>query len=88
MAHRNSKCFVPNCKTGYKTCRDKFSLFRAPKDKAELELWRKYIPRGDKNISERDVVCEKHFDSSDIIKSVIIDNVSKYCIADYNLPKS
>ncbi|KAG0436875.1 hypothetical protein HPB47_017715 [Ixodes persulcatus] len=50
------KCFVPRCTTGYKTCREKFSLFRAPKDEAQLNLWRHAIPRKDRRLEATDHV--------------------------------
>ena len=52
---------MPGCKTGYKSCKEKRSLFRAPKDPVELEKWRKAIQRADRILSCKDCVCELHF---------------------------
>jgi len=56
-----SKCFVPGCKTGYKSCKDKCSLFKPPSEPDELEKWRKAVPRADRIRSHKDRVCELHF---------------------------
>ncbi|XP_063934406.1 uncharacterized protein LOC135146177 [Zophobas morio] len=68
MTTRSGKCFVPMCRTGYKGATGKFSLFRAPHDENLLQIWQRKIPRGDRNLTSRDVVCERHFTSSEIIK--------------------
>ncbi|KAL1516550.1 hypothetical protein ABEB36_000456 [Hypothenemus hampei] len=76
--YRNNKCFVPGCKTGYKSQINKphkISLFKAPKDTIERDKWAKSIPRGDRNLQERDCVCENHFNPNEVIKSVEINNV-------------
>lgn len=55
------KCFVPFCKTGYKSCKEKYSLFTPPHDPSRLEAWRRAIPRKDRVLQRTDRVCEKHF---------------------------
>lgn len=63
----NSKCFVPGCKSGYKSNNERVSLFRAPKDAELLKKWESAIPRADRQLHANDVVCAKHFFDSDII---------------------
>lgn len=75
MGH-NSKCFVPNCKTGYNSCKKKYSLFSAPKDEHSRILWAKAICRADRELTERDVICSKHFVETDVKKVWISGNVS------------
>ena len=61
MPGMNSKCFVPGCKSGYKTCSDKVSFFQPPSDPVLLSQWQRAIPRGDLVLTRKDRVCEKHF---------------------------
>ncbi|KAJ8913020.1 hypothetical protein NQ315_002035 [Exocentrus adspersus] len=62
-------CFVPGCKSGYKSSKGiKASIFSAPKNLEILEKWRRAIPRGDKVLSEQHFVCELHFHSEDVIR--------------------
>ncbi|KAH6919596.1 hypothetical protein HPB50_029417 [Hyalomma asiaticum] len=63
------KCFVPFCNTGYKSCKEKYSLFKPPNDEARLEAWRRAIPRKDRVLQRTDRVCEKHFASRFILKT-------------------
>jgi hypothetical protein len=57
----NSKCFVPGCKSGYKTCTEKVSFFQPPSDPLLLSQWQRAIPRADLVLTRKDRVCEKHF---------------------------
>lgn len=54
--YRNKTCFVPGCKTGYKTQlpTEKISTFKAPRDILERGKWAKSIPRGDRVLQEND----------------------------------
>lgn len=76
---RNSTCFVPGCRTGYKSqsAEEKCSTFKAPKDILLREKWAKSIPRDDRALQERDCVCEKHFHPEEIIKFIEIGGGSK-----------
>lgn len=74
------KCFVPKCKSSYYNSKEKVSLFRVPKDK--INEWQAKIPRTDRNLTERDYVCEKHFSQSFIIKEV---NTETYSVSYYLL---
>ncbi|KAH7938361.1 hypothetical protein HPB49_022801 [Dermacentor silvarum] len=69
------KCFVPFCNTGYKSCKEKYSLFKPPNDDARLEAWRRAIPRKYRVLQTTDRICEKHFASPFILKtwSTVID---------------
>lgn len=62
-------CFVPRCRTGYKSCHEKFSLFSAPKDEQRLNLWRRAIPRKDRLLQASDYVCERHFEPELVSKT-------------------
>ena len=59
-------CCVPECKTGYKSCKtqEKIALFRFPKQEELQQRWLKAIPRQNWNSSHR--VCAKHFHEDDI----------------------
>ncbi|KAH6932804.1 hypothetical protein HPB50_009642 [Hyalomma asiaticum] len=55
------KCFVRNCNSGYLTCAERVSLFKAPHELERLEKWRRVIPRADRVLQPTDHVCAKHF---------------------------
>ncbi|GFV48078.1 THAP-type domain-containing protein [Trichonephila clavipes] len=61
------KCYVLNCSTGRKSCKEKFSLFKAPNNKDLLEEWRKQVPQKAKLLTSNDHICEKHFDQHHVI---------------------
>ncbi|KAM7289595.1 hypothetical protein ISCGN_029724 [Ixodes scapularis] len=63
------KCFVPNCKSGYKSCKEKFSLFKPPVHAEKLAAWRRAIPREDRVLSLKDLVCERHFAPHFVVKT-------------------
>ncbi|KAM7281641.1 hypothetical protein ISCGN_006005 [Ixodes scapularis] len=63
------KCFVPNCNTGCKSCKSKFSLFKPPGDAEKLATWRRAIPRQDRVLSRQDRVCERHFAPHFLVKT-------------------
>ncbi|KAH8042327.1 hypothetical protein HPB51_021938 [Rhipicephalus microplus] len=63
------KCFVPFCKTGYKSCKEKYSLFTPPNEPSRLEAWRRAIPRKDRVLQRTDRVCEKRFAPHFIMKT-------------------
>ena len=70
----NSKCFVPGCKSGYKSCCDKVSFFQPPSDPLLLSQWQRAIPRADLVLTRKDRVCEKHF-SSELVERKYVLNV-------------
>ena len=67
-----SYCFVPFCDSGKKNCLEKRSLFCPPKDEETLRIWKRAIPRSDKELSHKDRVCQVHFEEDDIIKGLKI----------------
>lgn len=73
---KNHRCFAPGCKTGYSSCSEKLSLFKAPQNESDRIVWAQAIPRDDKCLSTKDVLCEKHFDISDIIRNLQVNDVS------------
>lgn len=78
------KCFVPNCSSGYRSCPDQVSLFKAPSEPARLELWRRAIPRADRILQPSDHVCAKHFPEHMISKSYYAEFNGKVLL---NVPK-
>lgn len=63
------KCFVPNCKSGYDSCKDKVCMFSVPKETSRLQAWRDAIQREDRVLRPGDYVCEKHFDPMYVSKT-------------------
>jgi hypothetical protein len=73
-ANMGRTCFVPNCKSGYCSEKFKVSVFRVPKEK--VNEWKKIIPRKDKNLTENDFICQKHFQIEFIIREVKTETYS------------
>ncbi|KAL1442965.1 hypothetical protein MTO96_030497 [Rhipicephalus appendiculatus] len=59
---RERTCYVPGCKSGYKSCKETRSLFRAPIEPERLAAWSRKIRRKDRPLSHACVVCDRHFD--------------------------
>ncbi|KAH7949513.1 hypothetical protein HPB49_011732 [Dermacentor silvarum] len=57
-------CFVPLCRSGYRSNKDRVPLFTAPSDATRLAEWARMIRRTDRKLTPTAVVCEKHFESS------------------------
>lgn len=55
---RDNFCFAPGCKAGYKSSKEKLSLFQAPKDDELFEKWRRTVPRADKELQKHSALCE------------------------------
>lgn len=55
------KCFAPNCNSGYQTCKESVSLFKAPSDPERLELCRWAIPQADRCLWQEENVRKKNF---------------------------
>lgn len=71
------KCFVPNCSSGYCSCKEKASLFKAPTDPDRLALWDSAIPRSDRKLQPGDCVCEKHFSPHLISRTYHVEHERK-----------
>ena len=61
-------CSVPNCNSNYRGTKEKVPSFSYPKDPVLKSKWLKNVPRNDYEPSKYAVVCERHFDPSDIIR--------------------
>lgn len=59
---RDRTCFVPGCKSGYRSCKEARSIFRAPLEPERLEAWSRNIRRSDRVLDQGCVVCDRHFD--------------------------
>lgn len=55
-------CFVQGCKSGYKSCKETHSLFRAPVEPERLAAWSRNIRRRDRPLTHDCVICDRHFD--------------------------
>ncbi|KAH9372325.1 hypothetical protein HPB48_001584 [Haemaphysalis longicornis] len=64
-------CCVPGCRSGYRGTSEKVSLFCLPSDAEKREQWKCAIPRqeagGFSFDSQHVRVCEKHFDTADVV---------------------
>lgn len=69
-----SKCFVPGCKSGYKTCSTTSCFFQPPRNPVLFKKWQQAIPRADRLLSQKDKVCEHHF-SQDLVEKTYKINV-------------
>ena len=65
-ARKGSRCVVPNCKSGYASCKEKATLISAPKDEETVKKWESAIPRKSFTLKSGQVVCQKHFTWDDI----------------------
>ncbi|KAH7958663.1 hypothetical protein HPB49_004078 [Dermacentor silvarum] len=67
------RCFVTGCKSGYDCQRsaEKRHFFRAPRDSSRLQVWQRAIPRLDKQLTSSCVVCDLHFEDSDLVKEFV-----------------
>ncbi|KAG0425381.1 hypothetical protein HPB47_027439 [Ixodes persulcatus] len=66
---RAKSCFVPNCNSGYQSCKEKVPLFRTPKEAERLEAWSRNIKRADRTLDSTCVVCAKHSEEQYIEKT-------------------
>ena len=65
------KCCVLICNYGYPSCTDKqkYAMFRFPKDAVMKNKWLSSIPCKNWTITENTRVCSKHFEKKDFKKS-------------------
>lgn len=75
--YKDSCCFVPYCRSGYRSNLQRASLFRAPRDPERLAEWEESIARPDKKLTSSAVVCERHFEESDIERTfkIVVNGV-------------
>lgn len=66
-------CCVPGCRTGYRSSKEKASLFSLPSNREQRDMWKRAIPRqeaGAFSFESKNVrVCAKHFDPTDVIRA-------------------
>ncbi|KAH6925114.1 hypothetical protein HPB50_001026 [Hyalomma asiaticum] len=67
--NRDTTCFVPGCTSGYRSCKEKWSLFRVPKEPERREEWSQLIHRTDRELNEACTICERHFEPRYIERS-------------------
>lgn len=60
------KCFIPGCKTGYRSYNSKFTLYKAPSE--YIAKWGGVVNRPGRPFSTKDVICERHFEEIDIVR--------------------
>ncbi|KAH8036038.1 hypothetical protein HPB51_016342 [Rhipicephalus microplus] len=67
------RCFVTGCNSGYDSQRsaEKRHFFQAPRDSSRLQVWQHAIPRLDKQRTSSCVVCDLHFEDSDLVKEFV-----------------
>ncbi|CAN7995612.1 unnamed protein product, partial [Ixodes hexagonus] len=76
------KCFVPNCNSGYQTCKEKVTLFSAPSDPERLVQWTHAIPRKDRPLTSKDTVCAKHFAEDMVLRTRYYDELGGEVLLD------
>ncbi|XP_024880835.1 uncharacterized protein LOC112460409 isoform X1 [Temnothorax curvispinosus] len=75
-------CAVPKCKSGYKSQKEKLSMFKVPRN-IEMRKWEAVIP-GVVAFKETYFICEKHFEGHYIIRNYIKHDANGKIIA--NVP--
>ncbi|KAH7936994.1 hypothetical protein HPB49_006997 [Dermacentor silvarum] len=60
------QCFAPRCKSDYKTCTEKVSLFAPPREADRLKIWRHAIPRKDRVLQSTDYMCARSTSSREL----------------------
>ncbi|KAH6943947.1 hypothetical protein HPB50_000792 [Hyalomma asiaticum] len=91
------RCFVTGCNSGYcsKGPAEKRHFFQAPSDDVRLQMLQHAIPRLDQQLTSSCVVCDIHFQDSDLVKefvNTIDDDVfiiprDKWALKDYAPPR-
>ncbi|KAH9384953.1 hypothetical protein HPB48_026984 [Haemaphysalis longicornis] len=82
-------CFVPLCKSGHRSNKERVSMFSAPSDAMRLEKWERSINTKDRRLTTAAVVCERHFEKSCIERtfSIIVNGVTNENSRDKARPK-
>ncbi|XP_043483110.1 uncharacterized protein LOC122511737 isoform X2 [Leptopilina heterotoma] len=65
--YKGHRCVVPNCNSGYDSCKEKVHLFSVPKEEELRKKWENAIPRANFILKSGLVVCHKHFLPEEII---------------------
>ncbi|KAH7934003.1 hypothetical protein HPB49_020203 [Dermacentor silvarum] len=73
MSRQQSHCFVPGCKSGYKSCKEKLSLFGVPKEEQVFQQWQRNIPRVDRPLERNAAVCVANIEEVALLRK--IDNL-------------
>ncbi|KAH8025181.1 hypothetical protein HPB51_004194 [Rhipicephalus microplus] len=60
---RDRTCFVPYCNSGYRSCKEAWSLCRVPADVVKREAWSRLIKRADRELNDASAVCDLHFEA-------------------------
>ncbi|XP_077277436.1 uncharacterized protein LOC143905735, partial [Temnothorax americanus] len=76
-------CAVPKCKSGYKSQKEKLSMFKVPRNIEMRKKWEAAIP-GVVAFKETYFICEKHFEGHYIIRNYIKHDANGKIIA--NVP--
>lgn len=76
-------CAVPGCKTGYRSTKEKWSLFTVPKNIERHKKWQAAIPAI--QLKPSYFVCEKHFEEKYILKESITRDSQGRIIAQVSL---
>nr|XP_018904887.1 PREDICTED: uncharacterized protein LOC109035641 [Bemisia tabaci] len=81
-------CSVPGCKTGYRSCKEKFSTFSFPENEQLKCKWINAIHRPrDFEVTKNTCVCILHFKESQIIRTVKKKNARIEDIVELERPR-
>lgn len=74
---REKTCFVPLCRSGYRSNPEKVSMFAVPSDPVRLLEWERLIRREDRKLTPTCVICERHFEDSHVERTfkVTVDGI-------------
>ncbi|KAK8761810.1 hypothetical protein V5799_026924 [Amblyomma americanum] len=71
-------CFVPQCKSGYRSNKERVAMFIAPSDATRLAEWERNFKREVGRLTPAAVVWEKHFEIRFIVRvfSITVNGVT------------
>ncbi|CAN7992007.1 unnamed protein product [Ixodes hexagonus] len=61
-------CFAPGCTSGYRNDAAGHHFFAPPRNPTEFKRWEQALHRKDRRLTGISKVCERHFESDDIVK--------------------
>ena len=70
------KCCAPGCSGNYGKSDSNVSVFKFPSDTSRRQLWLKWIPRENLQVTKNTVICRQHFEDRFVItedRIVIVD---------------